>query len=161
MAEKKVIKGQVAQVISDREVILNRGTADGVKADMYFKIVDPKTLDVVDPETGENFGGLSKIKIVVRAVEVTERLTLARTFRTREVNIGGSNSSLGSIASAFAAPKYIDEVETLRLDASRGRPLGIADSVVGIGDPFEVISAEDAQDTQSVTLWNRSDAQPR
>lgn len=148
------IIGKVAEIISDREVILNRGRADGVKKGMYFKILDPAGIGITDPDTGEDLGGIKRIKIVVVAVEVADRLTLAQTFRTRSVNVGGSSDiGLSTIANLMAPVKYVEQVEKLRLDPSAGKPLGPSESVVSKGDPFELSDRAEAENSQSVTVW--------
>lgn len=150
------ITGLVAEIVSDREVILNRGKAHGVSKGMYFNILDPKTIGIKDPETGEPLGGIKKVKITVVAVEVAEKITLAQTFRTQEVNIGGRGGIAGiyEISSMMVPPKYVEKVETLRLDPSAPKPMGASESVVVKGDPFESGSASDANNTRAVTVWN-------
>jgi hypothetical protein len=151
-----VVTGQVAQLVSDREVILNRGSVDGVHEGMYFAILDPNFQDVTDPETGESLGDFRVVKVAVRAVEVASRLTLARTFRTRTVNVGGTNTSMNSLsafATAVSAPRYIEQVERLTLDETRRQPIRPEDSAIDRGDPFEEIDAEDAEDVKTVTVF--------
>lgn len=150
------ITGSVAQLVSDRELILNRGSDNGVQEGMYFAIIDPSYQGVTDPETGESLGDFRLVKVAVRAVEVAPRLTLARTFRTRTVNVGGTNSSLGSvgsIAAAFTAPRYIEQVERLSYDETARRKITEEESAVNRGDPFEQISEEDAEDVKTVTVF--------
>ncbi|WP_412161470.1 hypothetical protein [Curtobacterium flaccumfaciens] len=144
------ITGRVAQIVSDREVVLNRGERHGVAPGMYFKIMDPSTIDIRDPETDEVIGSISRIKIVLEAVEVADSLTVARTFRSEEVNVGGTGALLGSIMSA---PKYVRKVETLRRGEDSPAPLSAKESVVAIGDPFERASADEVENSRSVSLW--------
>lgn len=145
------LKGVVAQIVSDRELILNRGSADGVKSGMYFKILDPSTIDIKDPETQEVLGSISRIKIVVRAAEVAERITIAQTFRTKEVNVGGSGVNI--FGGLMTPPKYVDQVETLRRGEDQAQPIGLKESIVAVGDPFEVASSEEADTARSVSMW--------
>ncbi|WP_139199281.1 hypothetical protein [Curtobacterium sp. MCBA15_013] len=150
------ITGSVAQIVSDRELILNRGSENGVREGMYFAVLDPGFRGVTDPETGESLGDFRVVKVTVRAVEVAPRLTLARTFRTRTVNVGGTNASFGSlstVAAALSAPRYIEQVERLVLDENARRPIEPEESVVDRGDPFEEITAADAEDVKTVTVF--------
>lgn len=149
------IVGKVAEVVSDREVILNRGSNHGVEAGDYFAILDPDTVGVTDPDTGEALGDIRVVKIVVQAVEVAPKLTLARTFRTQTVNIGGSGIGLAGIANALASPEYVEQVETLILDRNAPRKIDPKDSVVRRGDPFESASPEEVEDVRSVTTWEK------
>lgn len=150
------IRGTVAELVSDREVILNRGALHGVTEGMYFAILDPGTIGVTDPETNEPLGDIRVVKIVVQAVEVAAKMTLARTFRTRRVNVGGQGG-LGSIASWMVEPKWVEQVEKLRLDENTPRKIDPADSVVQRGDPFETASPGEIEDVRSITVWETKD----
>jgi hypothetical protein len=123
---------------------------------MYFSILDPAGIGILDPDTGEELGGIKRVKISMVAVQVADRITLASTFRTRSVNVGGSgNARVGieSIANMMAAPKYVEQVERLRLDNTASRPLGESESVVAKGDPFESTDQSSAENGPSVTVW--------
>jgi hypothetical protein len=148
---EETIEGIVAQIVSDRELILNRGTADGVEAGMYFKILDPATVDVRDPKTGEILGSIMRVKIVVQAVDVAERITIAQTFRTKEVNIGGSGVSI--LGGLMTPPKYVAQVETLRRGPDQPEPIGEKESIIKVGDPFELATRAEADAARSVALW--------
>lgn len=147
------ITGKVAEIVSDRELILNRGSEHGVRKGMYFNILDTATDSIKDPETGEVLGGFKRIKISVVAVEVAEKITLAQTFRSKTVNLGGQGMGLSVIAGAFTEPKYVERVETLKLDPSAPKPIGASESVVAVGDPFEQGVASDGDSARAVTLW--------
>jgi hypothetical protein len=145
------ITGSVAQIVSDREVVLNRGSNDGVALGMFFKVLDPKTIDIKDPLTDEVLGSISRIKIVLKAVEVAERLTIARTFRTKEVNVGGTGVNI--LGTLMSPPKVVDKVETLRRGAGQPAPIGTEESIVAIGDPFESAQPDEVDTARSVSLW--------
>lgn len=149
------ISGKVAEVVSDREVILNRGSEHGVEPGMYFAILNPDMVGIQDPETGEDLGGFKVVKVVVRAVEVAQKLTLARTFRTRTVNVGGTGTS---ILGMMNPPKYEEQVEKLTLDANAPRKIAPSESIVHRNDPFEESSREEAQDSRTVTLWEADES---
>lgn len=152
------LQGKVAEVVSDREVILNRGVEHGVRPGMYFAILDPDAVGITDPDTGEQLGGIRVVKIVVQAVEVAPKLTLARTFKTRTVNIGGNGTGAGlsSIAAMLATPKppeYVEQVEKLTLDRNAPRKIDPDDSVVSRGDPFESATPSEVEDVRSISVW--------
>ncbi|MBF4604703.1 hypothetical protein [Curtobacterium sp. VKM Ac-2884] len=148
------IRGKVAEVVSDREVILNRGAEHGVRAGMYFAILDPGAVGITDPDTNEPLGDIKVVKIVVRAIEVAPRITLARTFRTRRVNVGGTGAlGMRNIVAAMQEPEYVDKVEKLTLDKNSPRKIDPKDSVVGRGDPFESAEPEEVEDVRSITVW--------
>lgn len=148
------VQGKVARIVSDREVILNRGSADGVRQGMYFAVMDPNPVEVNDPETDLPIGSFKRVKITLIADQVSEHLTLATTFRTKTVNIGGGGAgSIGSVTSIFGAPKYVERVEKLRVDPNHARPLDEEESIVQVGDPFETISKARAEAGPSVSVW--------
>lgn len=148
------VTGMVAEIVSDQEIILNRGSEHGLKEGDYFAILDPKANSVRDPETGEPLGGIRKVKIVVRATDVAPKLTLARTFRTRRVNIGGNGSGgLSGILGLYGEPpKWVDEVETFALKPDGPRPIAEEESLVAIGDPFERFNYARAEESASVVV---------
>lgn len=152
MDNADTITGVVAKIVSDREVILNRGSTHGIESGDFVIVIDPETTSVLDPESGEDLGGLKRIKAVLQVVEVADRLSLARTFRTRKVKVAGGYGS-GGIVSMFSEPKYETQVETLELDPLAGRPISEDASAITTGDPFEVTSRDEAQDQRTVTLW--------
>ncbi len=153
------IFGKVAEVVSDREVILNRGAKHGVRAGMYFAILDPSAVGITDPDTGEPLGDIKMVKIVVRAIEVGPKLTLARTFRTRRVNVGGTGAlGFGAIARGMQEPEWVEKVEKLTLDRNSPRKIDPKDSVVGRGDPFESALPEEVEDVRSITVWEEPTA---
>lgn len=73
--------GQVARLVTGDELILNLGSEAGVKEGDVFEILDPRTMDVQDPSTGENLGSIPRRKATVRVVTVTEKISLARNTR--------------------------------------------------------------------------------
>lgn len=136
-----MINGKVAQILNDREVIVNRGSTHGVKVGMYIGIIDPLSLDVVDPDTGESIGGIRRIKVTLKITQVSERLAVASTFKTQRVNTGGSGlGGLGATSRLFEPPKYEERVERLGFDSASARPLDESQSKVQVGDPFEQMS---------------------
>ena len=70
------------------------GSADGVEVGMYFDVLDPKGEDVKDPDSGEVLGSLDRPKVRVKVTKVQERLSVASTYKTYEVNVGGSGGAL-------------------------------------------------------------------
>lgn len=146
IARKVAVTGVVAEVISDQELILNRGSEHGIREGDYFAILDPRAREVRDPETLEIVGGFKKVKIVVRATDVAPRLTLARTFRTRRVNVGGNGGGIASFLSGMGeAPRWVDEVETFALQPDSPRPISEEESMIAVGDPFEKVNTDNAE----------------
>src|SRR5688500_11231837 len=83
-----LISGKVAAIMNERELVINRGAAHGVKVDMVFQVMDVPVA-VIDPETKEPLGTVSREKIRVKVTKVEPRYAVARTFETYQVNEGG------------------------------------------------------------------------
>ncbi len=126
------IRGKVARVLSVREVALNKGSADGVKIGMVFKIIRSQGSEITDPDTGEIIGSVELEKTSVNVTSVQERLSLASTFRTHKVNVGGSGIGFGSL---FVPPKWETRVETLTTEGNLDEELPEEDFFVKTGDP--------------------------
>src|SRR5437867_1472509 len=116
MSERPPIEGRVARILNLRELAINRGSADGVREGMIFDVLDPKAEDIADPETGEVLGSVYRPKVQVKVFALEERLSLARTFHSTRVNLGGGG--LGGLAKAFEPPKWIERHETLKTSES-------------------------------------------
>lgn len=148
MSEERTYR--VAEIFNDREIALAGGTADGLNVDDVLRIVSPDAHEIRDPETNEVLGEIVHTKAVVRVYEVKERFALARTFRTRRVNVGGS-SAFSGFGNIFEAPKYETKVETLRRDRTKGSPINEVDSIVSVGDLAEKVDS--FEDIPSFTIW--------
>jgi hypothetical protein len=113
------IEALVAEILNQREVVLNRGLQDGVTIGMRFAILNSKGANIVDPETGEALGSVEVDKAMVKVVRVNQRLSVARTFRT----VGGTQSvlemAMGLRAGSPARPEnlktgdrtYVEELD--------------------------------------------------
>ena len=128
----KPIRGKVASVINEREIAINVGTTHGVNVGMYFNVLDIQDEEVKDPDTGEVLGSIERPKVTVRVAHVQERLSVASTYRTQKVNVGGS---FGPFARELMPPKWIEKYETLRTEDKSWFPLYEEDSYVKVGDP--------------------------
>lgn len=125
-----LIEGRVAAILNERELAINVGGSDGVKEGMKFKVLAETPAEVRDPETNEILGVVDREKVRVEAVEVQERLSVCRTYRTYRV---GGNLAAAAYDALFSAPR--DVAETLRADESSfPSPLPEDESFVKKGD---------------------------
>ncbi len=126
-----MLEGKVAGVLNIRELVINIGSLHGVKRGMKFKVLASEPLEIYDPETGELLGKLDREKVRVKAVEVHERFSICRTYRTRKA--GGSNYYAAALLRQIAPPR--EEPETLKADDSAyPPPLSEEESYVKRGD---------------------------
>lgn len=127
-----MIEGSVAQILNERELIINRGRKDGVTNGMKFAVLASQLLDISDPETGESLGAVDRPKVRVWATHVQERLSICETYETIEV--GGSLfeikdffSPRRSVPTTFAARDFPPE-------------LSPEESIVKVGDRVRQIA---------------------
>ncbi len=140
------IVGKVADLLDDRTLIFNRGSKNGVKVNMRFKVYDPVGKEVKDPDSGENLGSVKLPKIEVSITHVFAKYSLAKTFKFKEVNVGGTGPHL-NISSIFAPPKYIKKYETFEIDESTQKQIDEKKSIVKKGDAVEQILETDPEDS--------------
>lgn len=87
------IEAKVAQVISERDVAINRGSSAGVEVGMRFKILRSDPEEIRDPDTNEVLGTVEISKVEVEVVSVQPNLAVCRTFK--KVVIPGKPKRLG------------------------------------------------------------------
>lgn len=132
MTEQR-IEARVAQVMTARDLVLNKGSEDGVTVGMRFAILNRKGADIRDPDTDEILGSVELPKTFVKVVSTKPRLSIARTFREFKVP-GGSLWAMSAFSGLANPPRT--EVETLKTDEARLQDeLDEHESYVKIGDP--------------------------
>ena len=138
------IQGKVAKILNSRELVINRGSNDGVIRGMVFDVLDPTEHEIRDPDSGDVLGAVKRPKIRVRVVDVQDRMAIARTFLTRSVNVGGMGVSGMRWVDAFSPPKLEEKPETLRTNEATWEQLSEQDSQVKTGDPvIQVLPEKD------------------
>lgn len=74
------VEGKVAKILGKGEIVLNRGSAHGVRKGMLFEIFAPEGEEVWDPDTGETLGTVEDVKAKAEVTEVKDKLAVARIF---------------------------------------------------------------------------------
>ena len=129
------IRGKVAQVLNEREVAINVGAARGVTIGMYFDVMDAPDEDIRDPDTEEVLGSIERPKIRLKITHVQEKLSVASTYRSEQVNIGGSGYDiLGPFSRSLMPPNWITKYETFEKTEESSTPFEEKDSKVKTGD---------------------------
>lgn len=153
--EEKRIRGKVAKILNSRELVINIGSKEGVLVGMYFEVLDQKCENIKDPDTGDILGSIERPKVRVKVIEVQEQLSIASTYRRKQLNqvsvIGESAFPLSF--SEFFKPKpkkLIMEYETLKTTEKTWEDLDESQSYVKVGDPVKQV-LEDIYDEEKQT----------
>ena len=117
--QSALIEGKVATILNTRELTINRGSQDGVEVGMRFKIVEENAA-IIDPDTEEELGTISREKIRVKIVYVQPRFSIARTYDTYQAeepipNLARQIEELGmpSFARYTRSTRTVTKVRTL------------------------------------------------
>src|SRR3954464_3175528 len=74
------VEGKVAKILGNNEIVINRGSGQGVRRGMLFEVFAPEGEEVWDPDTGETLGTVEDVKAKAEVTEVKEKLAIARVF---------------------------------------------------------------------------------
>ena len=135
-AQSEQIRGQVARVLSDREVALNIGREQNVEVGMLFDIMVPDDLEITDPCTGDSLGRIDRVKVKtrVKVSRVEDKFCIARTYRMERVNVGGADV-LPRLRGDLDLPRWITHVERIRTHEIPSDGLTESERYVATGDP--------------------------
>ena len=114
------IRCKVAAIVSDRELVINAGSVQGVEPGMVFDVKG--SLDVVDPDSEELLETIEVTKVSVKVSRVTDKVAVARTFK----NVG---PGVGPLELAFLARPQRERITTDPITAGRSW-----DNTVRVGD---------------------------
>ena len=130
------IRGKVAKILSSQEVALTIGEMQGVETGMIFEIMYPG-YEISDPDTGAVIETVELPKARVKVTRVYAKVSIAATYRSKRVNVGGMGLGTG-IDMLFRPPKWETRYETLKTKGSfesAVEEIAEADSYVATGDP--------------------------
>ena len=74
------VEGKVAEVLNDRELVINRGKDHGVKMGTRFKLME--TVRIKDPDTKTLIGEITREKLRLRVVQLEQSMSIASTYET-------------------------------------------------------------------------------
>lgn len=134
------IEGRVASILNERDLVINRGSSDGVLEGMLFMVNQPN-VPIRDPESGLALGELTREKIKVRVIEVHDKFSVAKTYETYNIPAPGGQT----IAEALFHPIIVTRTRKIFAGHSQLDPvtIDIEGSTVNIGDPvFQIAEQE-------------------
>ena len=118
------IEGKVAKILNSREVVINKGASDGVRIGMKFNIQE-HGINIIDPDSKEQLGCLTRSKITVEAVDVKPRFSIARTFEPYQEMIDLVSNS------PYVEPRYVTRVKKIQDSAGDDSREGFVSVSVG------------------------------
>lgn len=128
------IEAKVAEIISDRDLVLNKGANSGIRVGMRFKILHARGAEIRDPDTSEVLGSVEIEKTIVKITSISDKFAVARTFRMIVEDPGGILSSTGIFFQREFKPRK-ESIETLRTNGKNAKSdLSPEESFVKIGD---------------------------
>ena len=155
------IRGKVARVLNSRELAINVGKNHDVESGMYFDVMDQEHENILDPDTGDILGSIERPKVRVRVMLVQDRLSLASTFKKKNVNIGGSSGFgllAGGLSEALMPPKWVTKYETLKTEEKTWENLEEKESYVKTGDPVVQVFLDESELVEEQQHGDRAEA---
>ena len=125
------IRGKVAAILNERDLVINKGGNDGISEGMPFQVTQPD-VPVIDPDSGAELGVLCRDKIKVKVVEVHPQFSVAKTYETYsapDLSLGRSEPG-GVQRMVTRARKILTEKSDPKTVV-----IGATGSTVNIGDP--------------------------
>lgn len=128
------IEGKVAEVLNEREILINKGSEAGVELGMTFRVTTPD-IPVRDPDTHEPLGTFNRDKIGIKTTEVYPKFSVGRTYETYIVKNGLAMTGEAVSSAIKALSSDTTRVRTLRIGGGSSLvPLTEEESLVKVGD---------------------------
>jgi hypothetical protein len=159
-SHEEPIRGKVAKVLSRREVVLNLGKAHNVEIGMVFDILFRGYDEITDPDTGEVLGGVDRPKARVKVITANEKLSIATTYRTERVNVGGSGGlgiRLRGDLNLPTLPRWETRVETFDTEEAPHEGWDEHDRLVSAGDPVVQVIVPESEIETAVSVSDVDD----
>lgn len=130
MTNDSPLTGAVAKVASNRTVVLNRGSEDGVQLGDRFQILSKDGEKIIDPETQEVLQEIPYEKARVEVEELYERASVAKTYETRFT--GGGLTASASLSELFGPRREVYKTFDAEITPEKETD---KDMTVRLGDP--------------------------
>jgi len=139
----KAITARVAAVIDDSTLVLNAGSAQGVREGMLF-VVFGEHDEITDPETGASLGKWESVKARVVVTHVQDRMCTVRSPQAQEEQVSDGTRPLSTMMVEHSLGRYGDQTDQWqRLDvrardlrgSPRAQPIRVGDGARSIPQP--------------------------
>lgn len=95
----------VVKLVTEDELVFNRGSDDGVVVGDLYEVLDPNTQSILDPKTNKSLGSIDRVLVRVRVTTVGEQIALARQVSRRSGTLSSVSQVLaGSTPAVTLAP---------------------------------------------------------
>ena len=118
---------KVARILSDRELVINAGSSQGVREEMMFNVMG--VVDIKDPDSLDFLESILVSKVSVKVSIVGEKVSVARTYKQTQSNL----------ARAMLHSEFFSQQERIKSDQKTASDDW--DRVVRVGD--EVVQIEE------------------
>lgn len=98
----------VAEVVDEKTVVINRGSAHGVKEGQRFLLYKLSGKQIIDPKTNESLGELEVLKGIGRVTQVQERIAMVESDNHEPVIPETSGAALQFRVLPFTDPAIGD-----------------------------------------------------
>lgn len=163
MAKTK-LRGRIVRILDAKTVVINLGRENGINNSSLFHILgDPE--HVIDPETNESLGTVNVSKGRVRASQVFDKFTIARTQWVNYVASSNLFEFWGASGVSGTERVEVDEGD-LRVRTSEIQPWKAKSEIpVRIGDEVEVevdleSNADKTKSTEEKTSGAKKTSKP-
>ena len=136
------IQGTVLRVLSDQDVVIDKGQEDGVSEGDYIAISGDADSNLEFSENGKESGKLITFKASLRVTQVTDNLAIASTYRMVDVNVGGMGFGLTNspgLAQLTSPPKHERRIQKIESNEKLDAQISQRKVKVENGDIFYVV----------------------
>lgn len=107
-----MIRAKVAKVLSNDELVINKGEVDGVEVGMIFEVSDERLDEIIDPDTGESLGSIDMPRALIGIVRTGRRAAFGRRFEGAMLfGIGANSYRSARPRGILGQPEYEGEIQ--------------------------------------------------
>ena len=129
-----MIRGKVAKILNEFQLVLNIGASEGVASGMQF-IIYQEGEEILDPESGNSLGNLELVKGKIEIYHIQESLSLAQSKRLEDNQSEASTVLSARLAEVTPSARKKLESEHIRLNIKQSEISGLsATGPIKVGD---------------------------
>lgn len=130
-----IFDAKVAGVLSNKQLIINKGKNSGIKKDFVYEIYPASPILVRDPDSNKEIGKINnkKAEVIVKVVE--DEFSICETV-SRQTSVDKVTKAIGDVAKALYEQNVFQSIQTTFAfdESALLTPDGIYENLVRIGD---------------------------